>query len=302
MLHRGFRINYSEVQVSPTLIPSSRLHLKKSFSPHLDCLPEPPASFLICAPDPRPSYLTRLSRTTLLCRHGEYDSPVGRRRRQQPSEPKPMPQTAWKTNVYTLVNSYTFAEHEQRVGKLAVEMGFTHVSLSSEVMSMVKAVPRGFTTAADAYLTPVIARYVKSFRSGFDEASCSFLLLPLRIPLAVDAVALVNPDVVFLGCRTLVCLSFLRPLGGVRGLLACFGALKSLAFDATETLRCFSNLFLHLMPLVSLFPATAEIRPSEDPLHAERRRLDPRGQVPRQPRHPLRPGRRRRGLRGDQLR
>ncbi len=68
-----------------------------------------------------------------------------------------------------LAESYTFAEHEQRVGKLAEDMGFTHVSLSSEVMSMVKAVPRGFTTAADAYLTPVIARYVKSFRSGFDQ-------------------------------------------------------------------------------------------------------------------------------------
>ncbi|CAM9536473.1 unnamed protein product [Pylaiella littoralis] len=67
------------------------------------------------------------------------------------------------------LHSYTFAEHEQRVGRLAEEMGFTHVSLSSEVMSMVKVVPRGFTTAADAYLTPVIARYVKSFRSGFDQ-------------------------------------------------------------------------------------------------------------------------------------
>ncbi|CAN0338794.1 unnamed protein product, partial [Ectocarpus sp. 8 AP-2014] len=67
------------------------------------------------------------------------------------------------------LHSYTFADHERRVGKLAGEMGFTHVSLSSEVMPMVKAVPRGFTTAADAYLTPVIARYVASFRSGFDR-------------------------------------------------------------------------------------------------------------------------------------
>lgn len=65
--------------------------------------------------------------------------------------------------------SYTFAKHEEQVGELARSMGFTHVSLSSEVMPMVKAVPRGFTTAADAYLTPVIARYVKSFRSGFDQ-------------------------------------------------------------------------------------------------------------------------------------
>ena len=55
------------------------------------------------------------------------------------------------------------------MGKLAQEMGFSHVSLSSEVVPMVKVVPRGFTTAADAYLTPVIPRYVKSFRSGFDQ-------------------------------------------------------------------------------------------------------------------------------------
>lgn len=55
------------------------------------------------------------------------------------------------------------------MGQLAKDMGFSHVSLSSEVMPMVKAVPRGFTTAADAYLTPVISRYVESFRSGFDQ-------------------------------------------------------------------------------------------------------------------------------------
>ena len=48
-------------------------------------------------------------------------------------------------------------------------MGFTHVSLSSSVMKMVKMVPRGFTAAADAYLTPHIVRYLDTFQSGFDE-------------------------------------------------------------------------------------------------------------------------------------
>jgi 5-oxoprolinase (ATP-hydrolysing) len=33
---------------------------------------------------------------------------------------------------------------------------------------MVKIVPRGFTTCADSYLTPVIKDYVASFKSGFD--------------------------------------------------------------------------------------------------------------------------------------
>eukprot|EP00955_Chlamydomonas_euryale_P098301 365133-Chlamydomonas_euryale.AAC.6 len=36
-------------------------------------------------------------------------------------------------------------------------------------MPMVKMVPRGFTAAADAYLTPHIMRYIQTFQSGFDE-------------------------------------------------------------------------------------------------------------------------------------
>ncbi len=45
-----------------------------------------------------------------------------------------------------------------QVGELARSMGFQQVSLSSVVMPMVKMVPRGFTAAADAYLTPHIMR------------------------------------------------------------------------------------------------------------------------------------------------
>ena len=36
-------------------------------------------------------------------------------------------------------------------------------------MPMVKAVPRGLTTCAAAYLTPKIATYIESFKKGFDE-------------------------------------------------------------------------------------------------------------------------------------
>ena len=57
-----------------------------------------------------------------------------------------------------LKHSFLFPEHEHQVGKLAKEMGFQQVSLSSEVMPMVKMVPRGYTAAADAYLTPHIMK------------------------------------------------------------------------------------------------------------------------------------------------
>ncbi|XP_065911087.1 5-oxoprolinase-like isoform X2 [Dysidea avara] len=62
-----------------------------------------------------------------------------------------------------------FPDHEKAVGQLALDMGFTNVSLSSEVMPMVRIVPRGFTACADAYLTPCIKQYVNSFSSGFSD-------------------------------------------------------------------------------------------------------------------------------------
>ncbi|XP_036377739.1 5-oxoprolinase [Megalops cyprinoides] len=66
-----------------------------------------------------------------------------------------------------LLHSYTWSEHEQVVGSLARRLGFTQVSLSSEVMPMIRAVPRGYTVCADAYLTPKIRQYLRGFTSGF---------------------------------------------------------------------------------------------------------------------------------------
>lgn len=67
------------------------------------------------------------------------------------------------------LHSYTYPEHEQRVAKLAHELGFTQVSTSSDVMPMIRIVPRGGTTCVDAYLTPVLKRYLISFSKGFER-------------------------------------------------------------------------------------------------------------------------------------
>lgn len=69
----------------------------------------------------------------------------------------------------SLAHSYTFPRHEQQVGELAKRMGFTHISLSSSLMPMIKLVPRSYTACADAYLTPCIHQYLNQFRRGFDE-------------------------------------------------------------------------------------------------------------------------------------
>lgn len=54
-------------------------------------------------------------------------------------------------------------EDELTVGELAKDVGFHQISLSHQVMPMVRIVPRGFTACADAYLTPHIKKYVQVF-------------------------------------------------------------------------------------------------------------------------------------------
>jgi 5-oxoprolinase (ATP-hydrolysing) len=66
------------------------------------------------------------------------------------------------------MHAYAWPEHELAVGCLAEAMGFTQISLSSQVMPMVKLVARGDTTMTDAYLNPHIQTYLNSFRQGFD--------------------------------------------------------------------------------------------------------------------------------------
>jgi 5-oxoprolinase (ATP-hydrolysing) len=58
------------------------------------------------------------------------------------------------------LHSYLYPAHEREIGKLAEHVDFPHISLSSEVSPLMKLVPRGDTTVVDAYLSPVLRRYV----------------------------------------------------------------------------------------------------------------------------------------------
>ncbi len=58
------------------------------------------------------------------------------------------------------MHSYRYPEHEHRAAELARAMGFAQVSASHEVSPLMKLVGRGDTTVADAYLSPILARYV----------------------------------------------------------------------------------------------------------------------------------------------
>lgn len=66
-----------------------------------------------------------------------------------------------------LLHGYTYTQHEAMIGNIAKEIGFLHVSLSHELMPMIKLVPRATSACADAYLTPAIRKYIDGFQAGF---------------------------------------------------------------------------------------------------------------------------------------
>lgn len=67
------------------------------------------------------------------------------------------------------VHSYTYPDHELLVGKIARDIGFEQVSISSQLIPMIKMVPRGVSSTADAYLTPILMEYLDGFFKGFDD-------------------------------------------------------------------------------------------------------------------------------------
>ena len=59
-----------------------------------------------------------------------------------------------------LMHAWKYPEHEQRLAELARAAGFTQISASHQVSPLLRLVPRGDTTVVDAYLSPILRRYV----------------------------------------------------------------------------------------------------------------------------------------------
>ncbi len=59
-----------------------------------------------------------------------------------------------------LMHAWKYPAHEQRLAELAREAGFTQVSASHATSPLLRLIPRGDTTVVDAYLSPILRRYV----------------------------------------------------------------------------------------------------------------------------------------------
>ncbi|MEG4247443.1 hydantoinase B/oxoprolinase family protein [Microcoleus sp. Pol10D4] len=68
------------------------------------------------------------------------------------------------------MHGYRYSEHEKQVAKIAKEIGFTQISVSHEVSPLMKLVSRGDTAVVDAYLSPILRRYVEQVISQLIEA------------------------------------------------------------------------------------------------------------------------------------
>ena len=73
------------------------------------------------------------------------------------------------------MHAWRFPDHERRVAEIAVEVGFTQVSASHEVSPLMRLVGRGDTTVADAYLSPILARYVDRVAAALGAARLMFM-------------------------------------------------------------------------------------------------------------------------------
>ncbi len=73
------------------------------------------------------------------------------------------------------VHGYRHHDHEIAVGEIAREIGFDQVSVSHEVSPLMKIVGRGDTTVVDAYVSPILRRYVDLIRNQLRDARLMFM-------------------------------------------------------------------------------------------------------------------------------
>ncbi|HSR71304.1 MAG TPA: hydantoinase/oxoprolinase family protein, partial [Kiloniellales bacterium] len=73
------------------------------------------------------------------------------------------------------LHGYRYTDHEQKVAALARELGFSQVSVSHEVSPLMKLVSRGDTTVVDAYLSPILRRYVDQVAYALGDVRLMFM-------------------------------------------------------------------------------------------------------------------------------
>ena len=83
--------------------------------------------------------------------------------------------TGVRSLAIALMHGYKHTLHEQQIQILAENIGFTHISLSHKTAPLIKLVSRGFTTVVDAYLSPMLRRYVGQVENAIGDTNLLFM-------------------------------------------------------------------------------------------------------------------------------
>lgn len=122
------------------------------------------------------------------------------------------------------LHGYRFTAHEQAAARIAHQIGFTQVSTSHETSPMMKFVSRGDTTVVDAYLSPILRRYVEQVAAEMPGVKLFFMQSSGGL---TDAHAFQGKDAILSG-----------PAGGIVGMArtaALGGHDKVIGFDMGGT-------------------------------------------------------------------
>ncbi len=127
------------------------------------------------------------------------------------------------------MHGYRFKDHEVKAKKIAQEIGFTQISVSHKVSPLIKLVSRGDTTVVDAYLSPLLRRYIDQVGDalGADKGNCKSLMFMQSNGGLTDAKLFQGKDAILSG-----------PAGGVVGMVrtaAIAGYDKLIGFDMGGT-------------------------------------------------------------------
>ncbi|WP_043565419.1 hydantoinase B/oxoprolinase family protein [Acidovorax sp. KKS102] len=80
-----------------------------------------------------------------------------------------------RSAAIVFMHGYRYTAHEEAAARIAREMGFTQVSASHATSPMMKLVSRGDTTVVDAYLSPILRRYVDQVASEMPGVKLFFM-------------------------------------------------------------------------------------------------------------------------------
>lgn len=83
--------------------------------------------------------------------------------------------TGIRSCAIVFMHSYRYPDHENTVAEIAENIGFTQVSISHQVSPLMKLVSRGDTTVVDAYLSPILRRYVDQVSSQLPDTKLMFM-------------------------------------------------------------------------------------------------------------------------------